>query len=107
MPDVEPDWEKSLKVAMMSSISCDREDVQPCFIHDVYYLGKYQVRECHCGQKSERIDFDNNLFAESVSMPALLEELTRLSLERHQKNPPKRQGQGKYQDRGNRNKKKM
>ena len=92
MPDVEPEWEKSLKVAMLSSISCDREDAQssPCFIHDVYYLGKYQVRECHCGQKSEKIDFDNNLFAESVNMPALLEELTRKALIKHQehKNDP-------------------
>ena len=38
LPDVDPDWEKSIKVAMMSSISCDRNEEIPCFIHDVYYL---------------------------------------------------------------------
>ena len=37
-PEIEPEWEKSVKVAMLSSISCDRNLTTPCFIHEVYYL---------------------------------------------------------------------
>ena len=89
-PEIEPEWEKSVKVAMLSSICCDRSLTTPCFIHEVYYLQKYQVRECHCGLKSEPIEFDSNLFAESVNMHYLLSELTTLSLKKHEENPPQK-----------------
>ena len=69
----------SSKLAKLSKIECDQNN--SCFIHKMFYLSKVSKRECTTCKIESDQEFrqDRNLFAETVSVPELVQQLDDLA----------------------------
>ena len=47
----------------------------PCFIHASFFVHHIQQERCACGKQGSNIDFDQNLFAETINMIQMLKSL--------------------------------
>jgi hypothetical protein len=48
---------------------------EPCFIHSSFFVHHIQQEVCHCGKKSPLIEFDQNLFAETINVVQMIKSL--------------------------------
>jgi hypothetical protein len=57
----------------------------PCFIHEMFYVNHISQKQCDCGKKSEVIESDRNLFAETVNILRVLKEIDMTMLDESQR----------------------
>ena len=58
----------------MKDAKCDN-DGQPCMVHQMFFIHHLQQKICECGKKGAVVEFDRNLFAETINVIQLKKEI--------------------------------
>ena len=55
-------------------------NVQPCFIHEMYFLNHQQLQICSCTKSSGVLSMDENLFCQLVNMSQMEEAYEQIAM---------------------------
>lgn len=60
--------------------------IQPCFIHEMYYLQHQQIQLCACKKLTDVLTLDENLLSQLVNMAQMEDDYEKIAMEVASKN---------------------
>ena len=74
---------KAVKCAESSAAGAQQQsmrNVQPCFIHEMYFLNHQQLQVCSCSKSSGVLTMDENLFCQYVNMSQMEQSYEQIAM---------------------------